>query len=285
MILSFHPCFDADVQIILGSRPLDSGDLKLIRKAKAIILPQALKADLHEACSKSDAVLFPHYKIRFIYPGKIGQSLMFRDFGYPHPQTLRWSTVQEFKKRHPGAESFPHKLPFVIKDDRSHEAEGICLVEDRHSLSKALTRLQHRESSGLSVFITQAYVASNGNVLRTVIIGKRFTTYWKRPSRPGQIITTISHGAIIDHHWRQDLQEKGKKQACALSKTTGINVAAVDFVFDLPDKDPEPLFLEINYYFGRRGLGGSEKYYNLLYQAIQDWLAEVGLNPSSVRLV
>ena len=122
-------------------------------------------------------------------------------------------------------------------------------------------------------------------MLRTVIIGKRFTTYWKRPSRPGQIITTISHGAIIDHHWRQDLQEKGKKQAWALSKTTGINVAAVDFVFDLPDKDPEPLFLEINYYFGRRGLGGSEKYYNLLYQAIQDWLSEVGLNPSSVRLV
>ena len=285
MILSFHPCFDADVQIILGSRLLDSGNLKLIRKAEAIILPQALKADLHEACSKSDAFLFPDYKIRFIYPGKIGQSLMFRDFGYSHPQTLRWSTVQEFKKKHPEAESFPHKKPFLIKEDRTHEAECVHLVEDKHSLSEALSSLELREGSSPSGFITQDYVPSNGNVLRAVIIGKNIITYWKRPSRPGQIITTISRGAIIDHHWRQDLQEKGKKQVRALSKTTGINVAAVDFVFDLSDKDPEPLFLEINYYFGRRGLGGSGEYYNLLYQAIQDWLAEAGLNPRPVRLI
>jgi ribosomal protein S6--L-glutamate ligase len=118
-----------------------------------------------------------------------------------------------------------------------------------------------------------------------VIIGKRIVTYWKRPGEPGQRITTIRHGAVIDHHWRQDLQEKGKAEARVLSDKTGINLAAVDFVFPLSERDPDPLFLEINYYFGRRGLGGSERYYALLYQAIQEWIVEAGLNPKSIVLL
>ena len=41
MILSFHPCFDADVQVVLGKRSLCSTDLRLIGEAGAIILPLA----------------------------------------------------------------------------------------------------------------------------------------------------------------------------------------------------------------------------------------------------
>jgi len=32
------------------------------------------------------------------------------------------------------------------------------------------------------------------------------------------------------------------------------------------------LFLEINYFFGRKGLGGSEAYYKLLQQEIDRWI-------------
>ncbi len=285
MILSFHPCFDADLQIILGSRPLDSGDLKLIRKAEAIILPQALSADFYRACSESDALLFPNYEMRFRYPGKIGQSRMFRDFGLPHPETFCWSTLEDFKNRYPSTETIPHKNPFLIKDDRSHEAECVYLVKDRHSLSEALSSLELRGRSGPSGLITQDYVPTDGNVLRSVIIGEKIMTYWKRPGRPGQVITTISRGAIIDHHWRPELQAKAEGQTRILLKETGINVAAIDFVFDLSEKRPAPLFLEINYYFGRRGLGGTENYYRLFYQALQDWLKEAGLCAKSLRIV
>jgi ribosomal protein S6--L-glutamate ligase len=283
MILSFHPCFEADAQIILGSRPLDSNHLKLMRKADAIILPQALQADFYQACSESNALLFPNYEMRFRYPGKIGQSLMFRDFGFPHPETLCWNTLEDFNKKHPSMETFPHKKPFLIKDNSTHEAECVHLVKDKHSLSEALSSLKLREGSSTSGFITQDYVSSKGNVLRAVIIGKKIMTYWKRPSIPGQVITTISRGAIIDHHWRPELQAKGEGQARSLSKKTKINLAAIDFVFDLSDKRPEPLFLEINYYFGRRGLGGTERYYRLFYEAVQDWMKEADLNPKSVR--
>ena len=285
MILSFHPCFDTDVQVILGARRLDSPDLELIRDAEAIVLPQGCPEDLFQACSRSDALIFPNYEKRFKYPGKMGQSLLFRNFGLLHPVTLCWPTVDKFKKAYPDPELFSHNLPFLIKDDKSHEAEGVHFVEDRSSLSEALDYLILRERSGMSGFVTQEFVPSGGNVLRAVIIGKRVITYWKRPNKPGQVITTISRDAIIDSEWKPDLQEKGKEQAHVLTEKTGINLAAVDFVFPLSLKRPTPFFLEINYYFGRRGLGGTENYYRLLYQAVQEWLLEIGLNPKSVRLV
>ena len=285
MILSFHPCFDADVQMILGGHALDSNHLTLIRKAEAIILPQALQAGFYKACLVSGALLFPNYEMRFRYPGKIGQSLMFRDFGFPHPKTFCWKTTEDFKKKCPSTETVPHEKPFVIKDDRTHEAEGVYLVNDEHSLSEALLNLELKKQSGPSGFITQDYIPSNGNILRAVIIGKRIITYWKRPSRPDQVITTISHGAVIDHRWLPELQAKGEEQARSLSTKTKINLAAIDFVFDLSDKKPEPLFLEINYYFGRRGLGGTEKYYRLFYEAVQDWMKDADLDAKSIRLL
>ena len=43
------------------------------------------------------------------------------------------------------------------------------------------------------------------------------------------------------------------------------------------DTGGAPLFLEINYYFGRRGLGGSERYYALLVSEIIKWIKSLGL--------
>ncbi|MCP4681716.1 MAG: hypothetical protein GY864_05240 [Desulfobacterales bacterium] len=286
MILSFHPCFDADVQIILGSRSLNEDDLDLVQQANAVILPQGRMEEIYNACLRSGAQMFPNYEMRFKYPGKIGQSILFQDFGCTHPETLPWSNVKKFKQAFPDdMEAFPHELPFLIKDDKSHEAEGVFFVKNKVSLSEALDSMILREKSGLPGFVSQAYVPSDADVLRAVIIGHRTITYWKRPTKSGQVITTISRGARIDHHWRPDLREKGKARVHALTKKTGINLAAIDFLFPVSEKDPEPVFLEINYYFGRRGLGGSENYYKLLYQAVRDWLEERGMDPDAVKLV
>ena len=53
---------------------------------------------------------------------------------------------------------------------------------------------------------------------------------------------------------------------------TGVNLAAFDLVF--PADDTGPLFLEINYTFGRTGLGGSENFYLLLQEAVDRWLQD-----------
>lgn len=285
MILSFHPCFSADEQIILGSRSLQPDDLKLIRRAKAIIFPQAVKPELYQACRNSEARLFPDYAPRFQYPGKSGQSRLFRQFGLPCPQTIYWQSVAAFRAALSDPGSFPHALPFLLKANEIHEAEGIYLIEDKNSLSEACAKLARRQKTSPTGFVSQDLVSCGGNVLRAVIIGRRIITYWKRPCRKGaRIITTVSRGALIDHHWRPELQQKALQKTADFRLKTGINLAALDFVFSLPDKDPDPLCLEINYYFGRRGLGGTLRYYRLLLHAIKDWLEEQGLESASIEL-
>lgn len=285
MILSFHPCFETDNQVILGDSELDEAGLELVGSSEAIILPQSCPPFLYEACTKTNAFIFPSYDIRFRYQGKTGQHRLFEDFGFPQPDTLCWKTVKEYKEAYPDPGRLPHKTPFFVKADRSHEAEGLYLVSDGFSLSEALEGLTLKERSGLTGFVTQELILSDGNILRVVIIGSKLITYWKRLGRPGQFISTIRQGAMIDYEWRPELREKGKRWVRALAEATGINLAAFDLVFSSLEHDPEPLFLEINYYFGRRGLGGSLNYYHLLYGALREWLVRVGMDPESVRLV
>ena len=285
MILSFHPCLDADRQIILGDRPVDSRIRASIQAADAVILPQACPQNLYEICVASGALVFPNYEARVRYPGKIGQARMFQDRGLPHPKTLAWESVKRFRDAHQDLTDVPHEVPFLIKEDRRHEAEGIFLIEERREIEAVLRGLAIREKPGTRGFVTQDYVPCDGNVLRGVIIGPRIITYWKRPGEPGQRITTISRGAVVDPDWRPHLQEKGKMATALLSERTGINLGAVDVVFPMSDRDPEPFLLEINYYFGRRGLGGTEVYYRLLYEVVQGWLAESGIDSRGVRLV
>ncbi len=282
MILSFHPCIDADRQIILGDRGLSSEDLSLIRQAGAIVLPQSCSHEIYRACRTSSAYLFPDYEARFAYPGKVGQSRLFSEAGFSHPETLIWNTVEEFQRACNG--SYPHEMPFLLKADRGHEAAGVYIIEDTSTLEEALKNLRDMERSGSKSFISQELIPTAGNVLRVVILGGRAVSYWKRPQNPDQIITSLGKGAKIDRDWRIDLQEKGIIQARGLSAFTGINLAAVDFIFPSNLPGPDPLFLEINYYFGRRGLGGSFRYYSLLFEAVRDWLSGKGLDPEAIRL-
>ena len=281
MILSFHPVVVADVQIILGDRTPGAADLSLINRAKAIILPQGCSKVLYQACRKSSALLFPNYDLRYTYPGKIGQSRLFQERQWPCPTTRRWPSVQEFLLQQMGG-NLPHVLPFFLKRDMSHEGEGIYLIRTPSDLEIALEDIRKKGDSG---FISQDLVPSEGNVLRAVVIGEGIRTYWKRHPEPGKMITTISAGSVIDETWRPELQEKGLTLARQVSRDSGINLVALDFVFPLTDPDPRPLILEINYYFGRRGLGGSLRYYRLLVDAVREWLEKNGFDSERVSLV
>ena len=283
MILSFHPCITADHQVILGSRELGPEDLSLISRARAIILPQSCKEDLYRACKNSSAVLFPDYDARFAYPGKVGQSLLFAKQGLPQPETITWRSVEKFQAA--CRRSYPHKLPFLIKENTTHEAEGIYSIENAHSLEMAVDCLYKNSGMESPAFISQELIPAGGNVLRVVILETNLISYWKRPRESGQIITNVGKGSMIDKKWRMDLQEKGKAQVRRLSTVTGVNLAAVDLIFPLKNPDPQPLFLEINYYFGRRGLGNSFNYYSLLFEALKDWLGKKGFDPDTVGLI
>jgi ribosomal protein S6--L-glutamate ligase len=67
------------------------------------------------------------------------------------------------------------------------------------------------------------------------------------------------------------------EQVKAFCSRTGINLAGFDLLFSSRGKSRLPLFLEINYYFGRRGLGGSERFYEILIAEIEKWIDRISL--------
>jgi len=280
MLLSFHPCFVADAQVILADRRLSAEDRRLIQSADAIILPQTCSLALYKACSKSEAYVFPDYELRFKYPGKVGQSILFEKLKILHPATKRWPSVKKFRDTLKAEGAASHEMPFFLKADKSHEGDGVFFVTDVQSLEAALV---HLEKIGQYRFISQKWIPCHGNVLRAVVLHKRIITYWKREDHG--IISTVSHGARVDRKWKPALQEKGRAQARWICEKTGINLAAFDLVFNLDHPDPQPFILEINYYFGRKGLGGSLRYYRLLLNAIQEWLKEIELDATQIKLV
>jgi ribosomal protein S6--L-glutamate ligase len=84
----------------------------------------------------------------------------------------------------------------------------------------------------------------------------------------------LAKGAIIDAQADPELQEVAVSETNAFCKKTNIDLAGFDFLFS---DEKDPFFLEINYFFGRRGLGGSEKYYQMLIEEITNWLSRQGL--------
>jgi len=95
-------------------------------------------------------------------------------------------------------------------------------------------------------------------------------------------VANLACGGAIDHGRDGHLTAADENATAVFCQTTGINLAGFDFLCctDPAKADPcTPLFLEINYFFGRRGLSGSEAYYQRLLQAIEDWLAN-GASPA-----
>ncbi len=285
MILSFHPCFDADVQIILADKPVDEGHIRLIKQAHAIILPQACSFELYKLCSHHCDHVFPNYDIRFSYPGKVGQSRLFQDLGLPHPFTKCWKNVDEMLDVIQKTGKFPHDLPFVIKANLIHEGEGTFIIRNSADMATAMEFLKSLETSGYQSFVSQEFIDSGGRILRVVIIGDQFITYWKAGPLSSHGVISISKGAQIIRGWADHLQAMARDLAKIFQQKSKANLAAIDFIFARKGDGQRPLFLEINYYFGRRGLGGSLRFYEILFQAVIQWLKQTGLNWKRVRLV
>ena len=90
-------------------------------------------------------------------------------------------------------------------------------------------------------------------------------------------MSNVSRGAGIDAALEPERQNVAKVFVKNLCNKTGINLAGFDVIFDQPRSVPTRLLLEINYFFGRRGLGGSQAYYRILVQEIDNWLSRNGL--------
>jgi ribosomal protein S6--L-glutamate ligase len=278
MIVSFHPAYEGDRNVICAGRAPNAGDRALIRRARAVILSQGCRRQLYELARANCRNVFPNYDLRFKYPGKLGQVRLFRKFDAAHPASELFDSVASYRRRRETAGSQPSfGFPFVFKFDWGGEGQTVFLIRTTADMKALLEKASTFEATGQKGFLLQEYVASGDRSLRVVVIGKRTLTYWRIQPEGGDFRSSVSCGATIDPDSDPEHRQRGAERVRAFCRRTGIDLAGFDVLFPTLSGLRDPLMLELNYFFGRRGLGGSLEFYRILEAEIQDWLRERGL--------
>jgi ribosomal protein S6--L-glutamate ligase len=276
MILSFHPRVKGDVNLRLTLKGLFSArEIQLISSCRATIVTQSIKTHQYSACQKYCSNIFPDYTHRFGFEGKYGNIKLFRKFGVPHPDTVLYQSVEEFRLRHLEGQEALMPFPFVLKGDRGGGGWAVFLIRNQRDLVIHLDILNDAALHPTRRFIAQKYVAHGGRDLRVVVIGRISRAYWRCQNKPGEFRNNVGRGAVIDYEIDPGLRAKGIRCVEDFCANSGINLAAFDVLFDRSQKSPEPLLSEINFLFGRKGIGGSVPFYEVLNAAVNDWISNL----------
>ncbi|MCU0540303.1 MAG: glutathione synthase [Desulfobacterales bacterium] len=270
MILSFHPLFRGDANILCAGRDPGREELAAIQSATVVILPQGCTRRLYEMARANCRRVFPNYDARFRFPGKTGQIRLFREWGIPHPATEAYESLADFRNRNPSNLSFG--FPLVFKFDWGGEGDTVFLAENRNDLDELLVHAARCERSGQRGFLLQQFVSCQGRSLRVAVIGKRLLSYWRVTEGPGTFKASLSGGARVDTDSDPLLKKAAESLVAGFCRDAGINLAGLDLIYADKEAPPTPLLLEINYFFGRVGLGGSAAYYKLLEHEIRGWI-------------
>jgi ribosomal protein S6--L-glutamate ligase len=279
MILSFHPLISADKNILCAGRNPDKHDLEAIKHADAVILPIGCKKILYNLVREHCRYVFPNYDRRFNFPGKLGQIELFRKTGVNYPETKSFFDFKDFEFQYIHSNNnLPLNLPFVFKFDWGGEGENVFLIQTSSQFSSMLEMVQRFEKTGQKGFLIQEWIPSSLKSLRIVVVGEKLFSYWRIQQCKNQFKASLSSGAVIDYQADHELIEIAESNLRLFLKQTKINLAGFDFLFS--PLSPIPYFIEINYFFGRRGLGGSEKFYMILISEINQWLKSIGFSRS-----
>lgn len=274
MILSFHPCVVTDENRICAGRQPDQQDQAAMERAAAVILPQGCTPNLHRMAQEHCRNLFPNYDARFDYPGKTGQIRLFRHFNAPHPETVIINDIRTFCARLADDPAEPLGFPYLIKLDWGGEGRTIFLVRSAADLDRHLFDVLQSEESKQTGILVQRFVPCSRRVLRVTVVGCQRLTYWRVVADTQNPLAGLAQGGVIDRASDPHLQAVAVEAVDGFCDRSGINLAGFDLIFEEGDRgqSQHPLFLEINYFFGREGLGGSAAFYQRLNTEIRHWI-------------
>ncbi len=271
MIVSFHSRVRGNVNMRLTRKHrFSTKESSMLASAKATIFSQYVQCHQYDFCKSRCPNVFPDYTHRFGFEGKYGNIKLFRRYRAPHPETVCYPSVADFKSRHFENNEPMMPFPFVLKGDRGGGGWAVFLITNEEMLIKKLTVLDNPRLHATRRFIAQAFVPHGGKDLRVVVIGHMTKAYWRCQPDPDEFRNNVGRGGIVDYAGDAHLTQMGIQCVKAFCSKTGLNLAAFDVLFD--ENEPEPLLSEINFLFGRKGLGGSGQFHNLLNEAVTAWL-------------
>ncbi len=199
MILSFHPMYVADQNLLCAGRDPGLEELEAIQQADAVILPQGCRDSLYRLAADNCPQVFPNYEARFAYPEKIGQARLFQKMAVPHPQTMPFDNYSVPNgKIEKLFNSAPMKPPFVFKFNWGGEGETVFLIRDNNDFDQYLQKAQLYAKSGQYGFVLQEFIPSGGRSLRVVVIHETFMAYWRILDNDDGFYTNIAKGARLE---------------------------------------------------------------------------------------
>ena len=261
--LSLHHQFRLD-ENLPALAPLDEQSRTLIRNAAGVLMPKYFSPSRHRLMADLARTFFPDLSARYCYRGKAQQIRLFEELGVPHPRTLVYThpceAVQAFRQN--GA---PWGYPCVLKGDSGGGGAKVFRLADEQDFRNRIGDLPADEP-----VLVQECIDHGGMDLRVVLMGRQVQSYF----RVGQdgFYNNVSKGAGIHPDLFPERQHKGRTMALGLAREVGIDLAGFDILFPVQG---DPLFLEINFLFGRKGLGGMQGYREMFRRAVEDWIQRV----------
>ncbi|MFN3505719.1 MAG: RimK family alpha-L-glutamate ligase [Caldimicrobium sp.] len=260
MIVSFYPLYEGDVNIF-QFEPLTEDLIEKILKARAVIVPPTVAPELYFFIKNRGIAHFPEYTFRFLFPGKIGQILLFRALNLPHPRTIPVPRLCGLEEN-PYERTLTLTYPFVVKGNRGDEGKEVFLIKSEEEWKSVQKFINGLENMGRFGFLIQEYI-NNPFDARSIVIGDKILVFF----REGGFRKNLTEGGKLIPPPTKDLEEKVIEITKELIKRTGFNLVAIDFLI----KGEEVLFNELNFVFGRRAIG-DEVYTQLVKEAIEKFL-------------
>jgi ribosomal protein S6--L-glutamate ligase len=258
--VSLQPTVPMEENLPPYSDPADPAVAVILQQAAGVLLPQYVTQWRYFEITRHARAWFPRLSARFAHYGKTRQILLFREIGVRHPESRTYSNPGQLYKDflQNGA---PWGYPLVLKGDTGGGGSFVFPIHQAADLPKYVDRLPPDRPA-----LIQCWVEHGGKDLRVVVYGNHTVTYFRVGG--GQFYNNLCRGGRLDHAGWPHLQQKGATVVLSFCDRAGIDVAGFDLMF--PDEE-EPVFVEINYHFGRKGLGGTKGHRAHLLQAIRAW--------------
>lgn len=249
----------------------DPGVQRLLRSAAGVLLPEHVTPWRYGSITRCAREWFPHLDARFATHGKIRQILLFRRLGTRHPESLLFDNpfqcMAYFRKN-----GSPWGYPAVLKGDKGGGGVAVHPIRRPGDLPGSLEGLPEKEP-----VLLQRFIEHGGRDLRVVVYGSQAVSYFRIGD--GRFYNNLCRGGRLDHDAWPELQEKGIEAVRRFCRRTRIDIAGFDLMF--PDS-ADPVFVEINYHFGRKGLGGDRSHRAYIARAIAEWREQCLMAPGGV---